>query len=227
VKANNPTLDINPELARGIGGELAATVEQLADRLALSTAVTDRPSLEQAVSDRVQLGERVKAVQDFFRPFKSAAHALHKALCDRENAILAPLLRLDRAKQTAIAVFHAAETTRRRLEEQRIADERKREADAAALREAAALERLGDHALAAAVVAEAVARPAPVVALPDTVREVANFRRTWHWRLTTEALVPREFLCVDTKKLDKYATAMQASAKVAGVEFYSTDTPVR
>jgi hypothetical protein len=222
-----PALDINPELARGIGGELAATVEQFADRLALSNAVVDRASLEQAVSDRRLLGERVKVVQEFFRPFKNAAHQLHKALCDRETAILAPILRTDAVKLKAIAAYNEAETKRRRLEEQQIADERKREADAAALREAAALERLGDHTLAAAVVAEAVARPAPVVALPDMVREVANFRRTWHWRLTTEVLVPREFLCVDTKKLDKYATAMQASAKVAGVEFYSTDTPVR
>jgi hypothetical protein len=220
-------LDINPALAQSVGGELAATVEQLADRLALSTAVTDLPSLEQAVSDRVQIGDRVKAVQDFFKPFKSAAHALHKALCDRENAMLAPLLRLDRAKQGAIGSYHDAETRRRRIEEQRIADDQKRDADARALREAAALENLGDHALAKAVVAEAIARPAPVVALPDTVREVAKFRRTWQWRLTNDALVPRDFLTVDTRKLDKYATAMQASAKVAGVEFYPVDTPVR
>jgi hypothetical protein len=48
----------------------------------------------------------------------------------------------------------------------------------------------------------------------------------WRARVTNESLIPREFLCVDEKKLSAYAKAMGKSAVVAGVEFYE-DTILR
>ena len=40
-------------------------------------------------------------------------------------------------------------------------------------------------------------------------------------------LIPREFLCVDEKKLGAHIRAMKDSAKVPGIEIYYVDDPVR
>jgi hypothetical protein len=59
------------------------------------------------------------------------------------------------------------------------------------------------------------------------VKAIQKFRRSWKWRLVKPELVPREFLVVDTVRLNKYATAMRESAHVPGVEFYPVDEPIR
>ena len=219
-------LDMNhPDTARGVGGEFAAVTEALVARV--DGTVTTIATLEQAVLDRQDLGAAVKRVQAFFEPFKSSAHKLHKMLCDRENEILGPLLRADAALRVNISAFKAAEDRARQQRERELADERRRADEARAVREAAALETAGEHAMAAAVVAEAISAPAPVVALPDAVRAVASFTRRWKWRVQTEALVPREFLCLDDQKIGSYVRAMKDSGRIPGIEIFYTDDPNR
>jgi hypothetical protein len=222
-------LDFNqPDTAKGVGGELAADTTALVAVIG-TVHVTDRASLEQAVVDRQAIGDSVKRVQAFFEPFKSSAHKLHKMLCDRENEILGPLLRLDQAMKDGISSFKAAEDRARQQREREESDRRRREDEERAAREAAALEAAGDHALAAAVVDEAIAAPAPVVVLPDSTKgiEGLKFTRRWLWRISNEALVPREFLCLDEKKIGAYARAMKGSGAIPGIEIYTVDDPVR
>jgi hypothetical protein len=84
------------------------------------------------------------------------------------------------------------------------------------------------------VLEEAIAAPPPVAVLPDLTKAVEGlkFRREFKWRFTTtEAralqLLPREYLCVDTKKLTALAKAMKGSAQLPGIDFYHEDVPVR
>jgi hypothetical protein len=222
-------LDFNqPDSAKGVGGELAADTTALVTRVGV-VSVSDRASLEQAVLDRQAIGESVKRVQAFFEPFKSSAYKLHRMLCDRENEILGPLLRLDQAMKAGISSFKAAEDRARQQREREESERRRREDEARAAVEAAALEAAGDHALAAAVVDEAIAAPAPVVVLPDATKGVEGlkFTRRWLWRPQNEALVPREFLCLDEKKIGAYARAMKGSGAIPGIEIYHVDDPVR
>jgi hypothetical protein len=229
-----PALDVmRPETANSVGGELAVSTSALALMLA-DCRVTSMDELERAVHDRQELGAATKRVADFFTPLKTMAHRLHKALCDRENEILGPLLQLDRAKREAISVFKA-EQDRIRLEAERVAaDQQRRERDAAAAHEAAALERAGERELATAVLEEAITTPAPVVALPDVTRQVSGlkFTRRWLWRYAggiarAMKLLPREFLTPDEKKIGAYARAMKGSGSIPGVEIYYVDDPVR
>ena len=223
-------LDFNqPDTAKGVGGELEQTSLSLAARVAVASPITDIPSLEQAITDRQMIGEAIHRVEDFFAPFKSMAHKLHRALCDRETDILSPLRHVDAIRRTGISDFKAAEDRARQQRERDLAAERRRQDEERATREAAALESSGEHAMAAAVVAEAIAAPAPVVVLPDATKAIEGlkFTRRWLYRVTHPDLVPREFLALDEKKLGAFARSMKASAKVAGVEFYFTDDPVR
>lgn len=243
--ATAPRIDVNqPESVKGVGAELAATTQSLAVRLA-GSAITDLASLGQAVSDRQLIGESVKRVQEFFTPFKAMAHKLHKALCDRENEILGPLLRLDAEKRTAISAFKDEQDRARQARERALVDQQRRENETRAAHEAALLEASGDREMAAAVLADAIAAPAPVVVLADETEDVEGlqFTRRWLWRYAggpkdikqtppqvlarTLQLIPREFLCVDEKKVGAYVRSMKNSGRIPGLEIYYVDDPVR
>jgi hypothetical protein len=115
----------------------------------------------------------------------------------------------------------------RQAREQAIAEARRLADQARATAEAAALERAGEHRLAAAVVEEAIAAPTPVVVLQNEVKAVQSFRRRWTFEIVDESEVPRDFCVVDTVRLGRYATAMKDSAKVPGVRFFYVDDPIR
>jgi hypothetical protein len=211
-----------------VGDDLAEQTTALAARMGGDAIVTVADHA-QAVIDRREIGDAIKRVEAYFAPIKKMAHTLWRELCDRENAIVNPLRAVDGERARAISAYKVIEDERRKDAERVEADRRKAEQDRYALAEAAALERDGDRASAAMVIADAVAAPAPVVVLPDLVRTVpgAKFARRWHYRITNEALIPREYLTLDEKKLGAYARAMKASACVPGVQFYFTDDPVR
>jgi hypothetical protein len=229
------TIDLNsPHAAQTVGGELVSTTTQLVARLQ-DTAITTQGDLQQAVMDRQQIGDAVKAVEQFFDPLKRMAHQLHKALCTREAGILAPLRKLDADKAHAISDFKRVQDRVRQQREQALAEQQRKDREAEAMAEAATLEHAGDHAMAAAVMNEAIAAPAPVVVLPDALKAVADlkFRRVWKWRYTGNdparalQLLPREFLTPDERKIGAHATTMKDSAKLPGIDFYFEDIPVR
>jgi hypothetical protein len=222
-----------PEFAKSLAVDMETDAKALVRRVGLITIRT-QPELAQAAIDRQDLGERLKRVDEFFKPFTDMAHKLHKALCARRDEIKAPIELLDNQIRLAISGYKQDEDRRRREEEQRIAEERRRAEEVRLSIEAAALERDGDHEAAAAVLEAALDAPAPVVVLPDTTKvDGLSFRKVWRWRYLNDdkeralQLIPRDFLCVDESKLTKYAGAMRESAKVPGIQFYSEDLPVR
>jgi hypothetical protein len=189
--------------------------------------VCDLVTLTRAGTVRTAIGEKVKAITAKLAAPKAAAFALHRWICGLEAAALAPYELLDAYEREQIRTFHDAQSRARQQRERELAEQRRREDEARAAAEAAALERAGEHDLADAVMEEAIAAPLPVVVLADEVKAIQKFRRSWKWRLVKPELVPREFLIVDTVRLNKYATAMRESAQVPGVEFYPVDEPIR
>jgi len=228
-------LDFNqPDTARAVGGELAGDVNALARRVGTGP-ITDVPTLSQCVIDRQDIAAAAKKVEAFFDPFISSAFKLHRMLCDRKNEILAPLLRADALLRGHITDYKIADDKARRQREADQAEQQRRDRETAAAREAADLEQAGEHALAAAVVEEAIAAPAPVVVLPDAKKAVdgLKFTRRWLWRVIPASaqppppLVPREYLCLDEKKIGAYVRAMKATGQIPGIEIYYVDDPVR
>jgi hypothetical protein len=219
-----------PEMLSHAAVQDAANVTQR-DVLAFVTrhgiAVTDQASLIDAGHVREMIGERENAILAQMAQPKRAAHGVHAWICTLERALLAPLRELDERLKREIQTYYAAETIRREAREREIAKARQEAEQARAATEAAALERAGEHALAAAVVEDAISAPPPVVALVDEVRAVQAFRRTWKCDVVDLALVPREFLVVDLARLGSYARAMKESANVPGVRFYFVDEPIR
>lgn len=247
--ATAKVLDFNqPESAKRVGGEIEATTLALSSRLASPLPITDVRGLEQTVSDREQIGDAIKRVQEFFSPFKRMADQLHKALCEREREILTPLTLVDGIKRDQIRQFKAEQDRIREANERRLADEERARLQEQAAHEAAALETSGDHELAAAVLEEAIAAPAPVVALEDITKGVASFTRRWLWKFTggprldpkdilkktppqilvrSMGLIPREFLCVDVQKVSAHVKAMKGTTKIPGLDIFYVDDPIR
>lgn len=234
--------DVHPDTA---GSELATTAHSLQRQLGLDVVIASRADLEQAVADRVTISDAIRAVKEFFDPLKAVTHQAHATVCTREREILAPLLALDAARRTAISAFKAADDRAREQREQQLAEQQRRDNDARAIAEAAALDAAGHHEVAAAVLEEAIAAPLPPVALPSVTRSVAGlkFRRAWRWRYAggpmdvattpdaivqrTLTIIPKEFTCVDEQRLGQYARAMKSAGNIPGIEFYSVDEPVR
>jgi hypothetical protein len=219
--------DLNPAVAATIGNDLATESIALADRVSVG-AIATVEDLAAAVDARAQLGAMRQRVTSYFEPLKRMAHQLHKALCDKENAILKPIDTSDRMIAAAMSAYKAEQDRARRAREVEEQARVQRAQEAAALAEAAALERQGESALAAAVVEDALTAPPPVVVEPDPIRDTgAKFRRVWKYRIVDAARVPRDFLKLDDVKIGAYVRAMKSSGDIPGVDIYAVDEPVR
>jgi hypothetical protein len=237
-------VDLNrPEAARLVGLELESTALSTVDRMRGSLVITDRESLEQVTEDRDAVYALIKRAEEFFRPLKALAHQLHANLCAREKEILDPLRAVDREQADAIRVYHAAEERARRAREAEAAEAQRRADEARAAAAAAEYERSGEHETAAAVLAEAIAAPPPVVVIPDPNRDLVTFTRRWKWKYLggpadvsktppeivrrALAILPEEFKKADETKIGAYARSMKTSGRIPGIEIYAVDEPNR
>jgi hypothetical protein len=182
----------------------------------------------------IAIGSMSKQVTDFFLPMKTAAHAAHKAVCDRENQTMRPLLDAKRELSTKLVAFEKqveedrrAKQRRLQIEAQAAAEaEAKVEAERLALEDAIELEEAGDTVAAEAV----LSNPVPIVpryvsppVVASSIIRVAGavVRETWKARIVNANLVPREWLLIDEAGLNKHAASRKGLALVPGVEFYS------
>lgn len=213
--------------------ELATEHERRVQALAGETAaVTDAASFTHVGELLVDVAGHRKDVTDWFKPIKDWAFRLHRAICDRENAVLRPLTAFESTAKSNAQAWQREQERLRREEEQRLQEEARRQEQERLAREAEQLEQRGEPELAAQVLEQAVHAPAPVIALQSRVPDVKgmSFRSNWKWRPiggdTPEAraraakLVPRDYLDLDDKKLNAYAKAHGASGRIPGIEFY-------
>lgn len=207
--------------------------------------VLDLASCQQAVTIRQRIAEKKAEIEAKLKEPKAWAFKLHRWFCSLENAAMKPLDDLDIYERGQIASFKDAQDRLRREREQAEADQRRREQEADAMHLAAAYETAGETALAEAVLAEALHQPPAIVVLPDVTKQVAGlkFTRRYLWRYTggpktladtppeiiarSLAIMPRDYLCVDEKKIGTYARSMKEAASIPGIEFYSVEEPVR
>lgn len=106
--------------------------------------VVDQVSFAKAGEAVKTLAVFKKQLKDYFAPMKDAAHAAHKAICEKENESLRPLTEVEKTLRDRMGVYateqeriRAAEERRlREAEEARAAAERKKLEEAAAKAEA-------------------------------------------------------------------------------------------
>lgn len=220
---------VESDFARELATEHERRVGVLAGELAV---VTDAASFTRVGELLIDVASHRRDVEGWFKPIKDFAYRLHRMVCDRENEVLKPLTAFERTAKENAQTWQREQERLRLEEEQRLADEARRLEQERLTREAEQLEQRGEPDLAAQVFEQAIHTPAPVFAIQSRVPAVRGmtFRSNWKWRpvggetpaATARAvqLVPREFLCLDEKKLNAYAKAHGAGARIPGIEFY-------
>jgi hypothetical protein len=234
-------MDLIPSDAQALAD--AETRTALAFVEANKIDVTDHTSLELAVLVREEIGKAKKGIVEKLAKPKGDAYSLWKWFCGVENAAQAPYDQLDAYERDQIRAYNDAETQKRQAEERRLAEEQRKEAEERAAVEAAALEQAGEREMAAAVIEEQIAAPAPYVALHNPIKAVVSFRRVWKWKYSggpadvkrtppevlerAMQLIPRSHLAPDEQKIGAYVRAMKGSSALPGITAYFVDEPIR
>lgn len=146
-----------------------------------SMVVTTDEEYQQAAEFGKTIKQKAAVVTEFFKPMKDSAYQAHKAICDREKTMLAPLKNAETIVKKTMGVYVTEQERKRREQEEalRRAAEAERER---LLKEAAEKEKAGDadgteELLAEAVVMDeattfsAPTRSAPKVAGVSTAKD--------------------------------------------------------
>ena len=173
------------------------------------------------------LKRKAAEVTGFFKPMKDSAYPAHKAVCDREKAMLTPLKNAEKiVKKTMGDYLMEQERIRREAEEAaRRAAEEERERK---LKEAMALEAAGDKEGAEAAVEEAVVMDeATGYSVPASVKpKVSGVSTSKDWEITSidTAKVPVNFSGMELRPVDQAAVirlirASKGSIAIPGIAY--------
>lgn len=117
--------------------------------------VIDNDEEYQAAADFGRtLKQRASDVKDFWAPMKDAAHKAHAEICNKEKAMLQPLVNAEKILKQTMGDYVAEQERKRREAEEAARKAAKEEAERK-IQEAIALEESGDQTAAEAAVEEA------------------------------------------------------------------------
>lgn len=176
----------------------------------------------------IMLKKKAAEVTAFFKPMKDSAYQAHKAVCDREKTMLAPLKNAESIVKRSMSAYHAEQERKRREAEEaaRRAAEAERER---LLAEAAARDAAGDAAGAeealedAVVMDEATNYTAPAVQKP----KVAGVSTSKDWEIESidAKLVPLAVAGVQIRPVDQAAVmrlirASKGTIEIPGIVYH-------
>lgn len=155
------------------------------------------------------LKKKASQVTTFFKPMKDSAYQAHKAVCDREKAMLTPLRNAKKIIKQAINIYDAEQKRKRREAEEaaRRAAEAERERK---MREASELEAAGDNEGAEAAFEEAAIMDdaASYAVVPATAApKVSGVSTSKDWEIVEidPKAVPLAVAGVEIRPVDKAA----------------------
>lgn len=167
------------------------------------------------------LKEKSSQVTTFFKPMKDAAYQAHKAICDREKAMLAPLRNAEKIIKATMSTYVTEQERKRREAEEaaRKAAEAERERK---MQEASELEAAGDKDGAeaafeeAAIMDDAADYEVPAVATPK-VKGVST-AKDWEIVEIDPKTVPLAVAGVEIRPVDKAAVMRLIRASKGQIE---------
>lgn len=200
---------------------LVATMPQeVLDEQQLSREITDIEFQAEAMviatdDDYAAAGEfgkllkrKAAEVTSFFKPMKDSAYQAHKAVCDREKAMLTPLRNAEATIKKSMGAYLTEQERKRREAEEaaRRAAEEERERK---LREAAELEAAGDTEGAEVAMTEAVvmdeAAAYSVPAAPKPKVSGVTSSKDWEIVDINPSMVPLVIAGVELRPVDQSA----------------------
>jgi hypothetical protein len=197
-----------------------AEVEQQAQSIvtqAGTVKVTDASTFQQAGLFLRTVAQYVKKVGEVFDPVVDAAHKAHKVAVEQRKKLLEPAQQAERMVKGEMSAFEAQERARVAAAEAAAYQERRR-LEQAREAEAAALVKAGKIDQAARVI-EAPVVVARIEQAPQA--EGITFREDWDFEVTDAALIPREYLVLDEKKLRAFVKTFKDRTAIPGIRAIS------
>lgn len=173
---------------------------------ALGAKITSEDVFQEVAKIATDAKTLDSAIEKAIEPSKTAAHKAHRAVCDLEMKLRAPLKDVMSAARTMIGSWEIEQRKIREEEEKKLAAEAKARAEEAQIQEAIEHDEAGDKESAAEVLDRPVI--APPVSLPKpkaagvataTVREVT---------ILDASKLKREFLIPDEKRIKAAGKAL-------------------
>ena len=173
---------------------------------------------------RVQLRSAVERIHDFCDPNIARLHDAHKAAIRDRDMLTTPVANRLRIVDRALAEYEQARRTEvARLEAELARTARKLEEDRR-LAEAERLEAQGQPEAAQALLEAPIVVVAPKI--ERTRPEGLSFRSHWTFTITDAALLPREYMMPDEKKIGEVVRAMKNLTNIPGVAVEERQVPV-
>lgn len=173
------------------------------------------------------LKKKSAEVSEFFKPLKDAAHKTHKQICDREKAMLKPIVAAEKVVKAAMGKY----AMEKLMEQQRIEEQLRRDAQAESdrlLAQAAALESSGNAQQANAMFANAQMADAAArnIALERKAPKADGISTTTDWQIVSidAAQVPVDVAgCVirpvDESAVMKLIRASKGKVNIPGIKY--------
>jgi hypothetical protein len=171
----------------------------------------------------------LKQVDESFDPIISKAHQAHKEAVAQKAKIYDPLKAVYVSVKGLMSKWDQEQEAIRQAEQRRLEEISRKEAEERALMDAIHAEeeakRRGATKEESAQEAEAVmAEPVyvPPVILPKETPKVQgmSFRTIWKYRIVNEAIIPRQYLIPDEKKIGAVIRANQGEISIPGITPY-------
>lgn len=220
----------------------AAEVEQTEQEQVLSRAVSEiefqagaiiidnEQDYQNAASFGRMLKQKSSDVKEFWKPMKDAAHRAHTEICNREKAMLQPLVNAEKILKETMGAY-VAEQERKRREAEEAARKAAREEADRKLQEAIELEDKGDKVTAAAVIEEAeiMDEAAATVAVAAEKPKASGVATKKDWKITSvdSSKVPTSVAGVEIRPVDMAAVMRlirmsKGKIHIDGIEYEET-----
>lgn len=220
----------------------AAEVEQTEQEQVLSRAVSEiefqagaiiidnEQDYQNAASFGRMLKQKSSDVKEFWKPMKDAAHRAHTEICNREKAMLQPLVNAEKILKETMGAY-VAEQERKRREAEEAARKAAREEADRKLQEAIELEDKGDKVTAAAVIEEAeiMDEAAATVAVAAEKPKASGVATKKDWKITSvdSSKVPTSVAGVEIRPVDMAAVMRlirmsKGKIHIEGIEYEET-----
>lgn len=210
-----------------------------------ATPITDATTYESAgllVRDIVRY---IKRVDEVMSPIVRAANEAHRVAVRQRDLLLRPAEGAKRILGERMAAWELEQSRLRRQAEEAAQRERERQeaearraaeteqkrlqlqAEAQRIAEAIRLEERGDQAAADRLMAEPIPVPTVVPAPvfdPQPIAPAApkldgvSYSDVWDFQIENEALIPREYLMVDDKKIRAVVKALKGATRIPGIK---------
>lgn len=186
----------------------------------LRVKIVDNTTYQAAAEILLLHKDMQKKIEAYFKPLKGAAHTSWKQIVAAESAELDKLIPVETYLKKEIGRYQAEQEQSRRAAENRLRLEAMKAEEERRLAAAVQAEAEGYKDEAAEILETPVFVPMPT--LTKTVPAIKGLvaKTVWKFRVTNEALVPRQYLILNETAIRIVVTALKDKANIPGVEVY-------